>query len=68
MSNAVQSPCIKNCSLDEQKICRGCFRRLDEIIDWHNADETTRRAILERVAARRDLQQAITDRTTPLPA
>lgn len=28
------SPCINVCSLDEQGLCRGCFRSRDEIARW----------------------------------
>lgn len=55
----VDSPCVRNCSLDEQRICRGCFRHLDEIMSWPDASEALRRDILERVAARRGLSDAV---------
>ncbi len=28
------SPCIRQCCLDEQDICVGCYRTLDEIVRW----------------------------------
>ncbi|MCT7940280.1 MULTISPECIES: DUF1289 domain-containing protein [Shewanella] len=34
-SKDVVSPCIRHCSLDEQDICLGCHRTLDEILGWH---------------------------------
>ena len=49
----VASPCVRNCCLDEQDVCMGCGRSLDEIRAWSEADDTARRAILERAAARR---------------
>ena len=30
----VNSPCINICKLDENKICIGCYRTLDEIANW----------------------------------
>ncbi|HCM46407.1 MAG TPA: DUF1289 domain-containing protein, partial [Colwellia sp.] len=30
------SPCIRNCCLDDDDFCLGCFRRIDEIIAWRN--------------------------------
>ena len=57
--NSVTSPCVRNCSLNEQRICRGCFRHLDEIMCWPDADEAIRRDILERAAARRGLSDAV---------
>lgn len=57
--NSVTSPCVRNCSLNEQRICRGCFRHLEEIMCWPDADEAIRRDILERAAARRGLNDAV---------
>ncbi len=28
------SPCVNICTLDEQQICLGCRRTLDEIVRW----------------------------------
>ncbi|HEX6929581.1 MAG TPA: DUF1289 domain-containing protein [Gammaproteobacteria bacterium] len=63
-----ESPCIRNCSLDEQRICRGCFRHLDEIMSWPDADDRRRRDILERAAARRGLFDAMNPDAGSLPA
>lgn len=52
MSDAVPSPCVKKCSLNSQRLCTGCGRRLDEIIVWESADDETRAKIV-RAAARR---------------
>ncbi len=64
----VNSPCVRNCSLDEQRICRGCFRHLDEIVSWPDADEQRRRDILDRAATRRGLNEAISLGQGSLPA
>ncbi|RRJ84257.1 DUF1289 domain-containing protein [Aestuariirhabdus litorea] len=57
----VTSPCIRNCCLDDQDICLGCARSLEEITLWHQASEEQRRQILDRARQR---QQA---RTKDLP-
>jgi uncharacterized protein len=49
----VASPCVRNCCLDEQDICLGCGRSLEEITAWGGSSEPERRAILERAARRR---------------
>jgi predicted Fe-S protein YdhL (DUF1289 family) len=46
------SPCVRNCCLDDQDICLGCQRSVEEIIAWGPASNAERRAILERAAAR----------------
>ncbi len=35
LNEAVQSPCIGVCAIDDATdLCQGCFRTLDEIQDW----------------------------------
>lgn len=43
-------------------LCRGCYRSLDEIIDWSRVDDAARRDILARVAERR--QKAVPEKPT----
>lgn len=49
----VASPCIRQCRLNAAQTCLGCFRSLEEIIDWSAAPDAARRAILARSARRR---------------
>jgi predicted Fe-S protein YdhL (DUF1289 family) len=35
-------------------LCRGCYRTLDEIVDWAGADDRTKRMILAAVEQRRN--------------
>ncbi|MBK8816110.1 MAG: DUF1289 domain-containing protein [Methylococcaceae bacterium] len=49
----IQSPCIRNCCLNEDDVCLGCFRALTEIIDWSDSDNTRRITVLEKAKKRR---------------
>lgn len=49
----VESPCVRNCTLDEDDICLGCLRSIDEICAWGGASDDERRSILQQVALRR---------------
>ena len=40
------SPCVRNCCLDEQDMCLGCGRLLKEICGWHAATQSEREEIL----------------------
>ena len=51
--NGIASPCVRNCCLNQNDICLGCFRSFDEICRWSQADEQTRRQILHNVEHRR---------------
>ncbi|WP_299204367.1 DUF1289 domain-containing protein [uncultured Amphritea sp.] len=48
------SPCIRNCCLDEQDICMGCYRTLKEILAWHKATDDERIIILKLCHARQE--------------
>lgn len=52
-TSSVESPCCGVCQLNAAQICTGCFRSIDEIIDWSTADHDRRMAILRAVADRR---------------
>ncbi|MBV1908857.1 MAG: DUF1289 domain-containing protein [Kangiellaceae bacterium] len=58
----IRSPCISNCCLDQDDICLGCYRHIDEITGWHSADSTGKLKILENTKARR--KQAKYQRST----
>jgi predicted Fe-S protein YdhL (DUF1289 family) len=53
----VQSPCVGNCCLDDELVCIGCARTLDEIKEWGMVDNQRRRIILQNAARRRHADQ-----------
>ena len=59
MSDALESPCISICSLDENDIREGCFRSGNEIVDWFTADDERKREILKVTAQRRSESSSI---------
>lgn len=52
----VPSPCVRNCCLNDDDVCLGCFRSLAEIRAWSQADDRARRQILQNVERRRLLR------------
>ncbi|UJF20630.1 DUF1289 domain-containing protein [Shewanella sp. OMA3-2] len=48
----VESPCIRQCSLDEQDICLGCHRTLDEILEWHSMDNAQKLTLVNELSFR----------------
>lgn len=53
VSPAVPSPCISLCRLDEQKVCLGCFRHVEDIREWRYADDQRRRVIVAQAEQRK---------------
>jgi len=47
---ATDSPCVRNCCLDEHDVCMGCGRELQEILRWQSASHEDREVI--RAAAK----------------
>lgn len=52
---AVPSPCVSLCKLDvERQYCMGCFRTLEEIMAWSQADDDYQRRVWTEIARRRE--------------
>ena len=46
------TPCIGVCQYDNEDICRGCFRTLDEISNWALMTEEERKEIMKKLEDR----------------
>jgi predicted Fe-S protein YdhL (DUF1289 family) len=53
MTEPVASPCVRICCLDDNDVCLGCGRTLDEIRRWSEMSEAQKRATVEQAAERR---------------
>lgn len=52
--NAVPSPCISICAIDQVTgLCAGCLRTLDEIAVWSVLDDNEKRAVWAELDERR---------------
>ena len=40
------SPCVSNCCLDNDDICLGCFRHIDEIVAWRSYPDKEKQRII----------------------
>jgi uncharacterized protein len=48
----IASPCIRNCCLDENDICLGCYRSITEITGWSKASEDEKAEIIHQCRLR----------------
>jgi hypothetical protein len=55
--STIPSPCVRNCCLNEEDVCLGCFRHIDEIIRWGEAADGERQQALQYAAQRREAHQ-----------
>jgi len=51
----IKSPCVRNCCLDTEDICLGCFRSIDEIMLWSKINTTTeqKQQIISKIEERK---------------
>jgi uncharacterized protein len=47
-ADPLASPCIRSCCLDDDDVCMGCGRSLEEIVAWNEASDAEKTAILAR--------------------
>jgi predicted Fe-S protein YdhL (DUF1289 family) len=49
----VPSPCINICRMNQHtELCEGCFRTIDEIVQWSSADDAFKRAVWRAILHR----------------
>lgn len=49
----IKKPCIRNCCLNENDVCLGCFRTLNDMRIWHKSSDEEKREILNLAAKRK---------------
>ena len=49
----IPSPCINRCILNEDLVCTGCFRSVDELGGWRSKSEEEKIEILENIKYRK---------------
>jgi hypothetical protein len=60
---AIETPCVKICTLDHAAgMCRGCGRTLLEIEQWTRLSDAERHAIIEQLPARLRARQDASER------
>ena len=53
---AMPSPCISVCEMDEEThSCKGCFRTLDEIAVWSILEDAEKHAVWVAIEARQNI-------------
>ncbi|WP_440055146.1 DUF1289 domain-containing protein [Pseudoalteromonas sp. T1lg65] len=55
----VESPCIRQCCLDDHDVCVGCYRTLEEILNWSAVPAEIKREILSNCEARKKVARKI---------
>ncbi|USD43525.1 DUF1289 domain-containing protein [Vibrio sp. SCSIO 43135] len=53
---SVECPCIRHCCLDDKDVCVGCFRTLEQILNWNSLSELQKRQVLAECQQRKSLR------------
>jgi predicted Fe-S protein YdhL (DUF1289 family) len=49
----IKSPCIRDCCLDSNDICLGCWRHIDEIIAWQSYSREEKTQVIHACQTRK---------------
>lgn len=49
----IESPCVRNCCLDNKDVCLGCFRHISEITGWGSASTERKKQVLSLATERK---------------
>ena len=49
-ANFVKSPCVGVCVMDDDDLCKGCYRTAEEITYWSTFDEERKREVVIRAS------------------
>ena len=52
MSN-INKPCIRQCCLNEEDVCLGCFRTFDDMLIWNKSNEEEKTKMLKMAEERK---------------
>lgn len=53
MKTPIPSPCISVCQMDAASgYCKGCYRTIEEIMVWGQADESVKQAVWQQLEQR----------------
>jgi predicted Fe-S protein YdhL (DUF1289 family) len=53
----IPSPCVRNCCLDANDMCIGCYRTIEEVVGWRDKTDLERKFIIESCNERKAKQQ-----------
>ena len=66
IDHRVPSPCISVCRMDDRSgLCLGCFRTLDEIVQWGSSGDADKRVVWQRITQRAGITLAASREPTP---
>lgn len=59
----IESPCTRQCCLNDEDVCCGCFRHIDEITGWQKLAEDQKQNVIEACQNRKQMYLACNNQT-----
>lgn len=53
LSMNINKPCIRQCCLNEEDVCLGCFRTFDDMLQWNKSSSEEKMKMLEMAKERK---------------
>jgi len=51
---SIEKPCIRQCCLNEEDVCVGCFRTFEDMGKWHKASDEEKKEMLRLASQRKE--------------
>jgi predicted Fe-S protein YdhL (DUF1289 family) len=53
----IKSPCIHVCTLDDEKVCLGCYRSVEEVRNWFRYSDEEKLQAIKNAEERRKAKE-----------
>jgi len=50
----IEKPCIRQCCLNEEDVCVGCFRTFEDMRKWHKVSDEEKNEMLRLASVRKN--------------
>lgn len=51
----IKSPCVEKCEMNPHtNLCKGCYRNIDEIVNWSSLTDNQKNYVLKLIEKRKD--------------
>lgn len=54
----INRPCVRNCCLNDEDVCLGCFRSFEDMRHWHKATDNEKIKMLQKAQKTKELYEA----------
>ena len=60
------SPCVARCALNRHQVCVGCYRTIEEIVNWKSLSDETQQEVIAELTTRKQQMKDDDGETTAI--